>query len=83
MTRRGGILSEMSLAFDALKPSGSAIFHSWRGFIRDPRIMTSAHVAALYFAGKKEAAKKRLQKLKAAGFVVNENAGERTRPFYI
>jgi hypothetical protein len=36
--------------------------------------MTTAHVAILYFDGKKEAAKKRLQKLKAAGLI-----GERTR----
>lgn len=35
----------------------------------ESRVMTGAHVAALYFAGKKEAAKKRLQKLKAAGFI--------------
>lgn len=35
----------------------------------ESRIMTSAHVAVLYFAGRKEAAKKRLQKLKAAGLV--------------
>src|SRR4051794_18781861 len=35
----------------------------------ESRIMTAAHVATLYFSGSKEAAKKRLQKLKAAGFV--------------
>jgi hypothetical protein len=39
-----------------------------RGFF-ESRVMTGAHVATLYFAGKKEAAKKRLQKLKAAGFI--------------
>lgn len=33
------------------------------------RIMTLAHVAALHFGGRREAAKKRLQKLKAAGFI--------------
>ncbi len=38
------------------------------------RIMTAGHIAILYFAGKKEATKKRLQKLKAAGLI-----GERTR----
>jgi len=38
------------------------------------RIMTAAHVAKLYFSGKQEYTKKRLQKLKAAGFI-----GERTR----
>lgn len=33
------------------------------------RVMTSAHVAALFFDGRAEAAKKRLQKLKAEGLV--------------
>ena len=33
------------------------------------RVMTTDHTAALYFDGKGEAAKKRLQKLKAAGFI--------------
>jgi len=40
----------------------------------ESRVMTAAHVAALYFDGKKEATKKRLQKLKAAEFI-----GERRR----
>jgi len=40
----------------------------------ESRVMTSAHAAALHFAGSKEAAKKRLQKLRAAGLVT-----ERTR----
>ncbi len=40
----------------------------------ESRVMTAGHIAALYFDGKKEATKKRLQKLKAAGFI-----GERTR----
>ena len=31
--------------------------------------MTAAHIAAIYFDGRKEAAKKRLQKLKAAGLI--------------
>src|SRR6267378_7199866 len=35
----------------------------------ESRVMTTAHIAALYFDGKKEAGKKRLQKLKAAGFI--------------
>jgi hypothetical protein len=35
----------------------------------ESRVMTTMHAAALHFAGRKEAAKKRLQKLKAAGFV--------------
>jgi hypothetical protein len=35
----------------------------------ESRIMTAAHVAALYFDGRREAAKKRLQKLKTAGLV--------------
>lgn len=39
--------------------------------------MTSAHIATLFFAGKKEAAKKRLQKLKTAKLI-----GERKRRVY-
>jgi hypothetical protein len=35
----------------------------------ESRVMTAAHIAALYFDGKKEAAKKRLQKLKAGGLI--------------
>lgn len=35
----------------------------------ESRVMTSKHVATLYFEGRAEAAKKRLQKLKTAGFV--------------
>jgi len=35
----------------------------------ESRVMTLAHVATLYFDGKREYAKKRLQKLKAAGFI--------------
>ena len=35
----------------------------------ESRVMTTAHITALHFDGKKEAAKKRLQKLKAAGLV--------------
>jgi hypothetical protein len=33
------------------------------------RVMTTLHVAALYFEGRREAGKKRLQKLKAAGLI--------------
>lgn len=46
----------------------------------ESRIMTASHIAAIYFNGSREAAKKRLQKLKAAGLVserkrrVNEQA---------
>src|ERR1700743_444809 len=40
----------------------------------ESRVMTASHVSVLYFAGKREYTKKRLQKLKAAGFV-----GERKR----
>lgn len=43
----------------------------------ESRIMTAAHIATLYFSGKKEATKKRLQKLKAAGLI-----GERGRRVY-
>ena len=35
----------------------------------ESRVMTADHIAALYFNGSHEAAKKRLQKLKAAGFI--------------
>ncbi len=35
----------------------------------ESRIMTSVHVSTLHFEGKREAAKKRLQKLKAAGLI--------------
>lgn len=44
-----------------------------RGLL-ESRVMTAAHVAALYFDGKKEGTKKRLQKLKAAKLI-----GERKR----
>ena len=40
----------------------------------ESRIMTAAHIAALYFDGKHEATKKRLQKIKASGLI-----GERKR----
>jgi len=40
----------------------------------ESRVMTAEHISVLYFDGRKEAAKKRLQKLKAAGLV-----GERAR----
>lgn len=43
----------------------------------ESRIMTLSHIAELFFAGRKEAAKKRLQKLKAAGLI-----GERARRVY-
>jgi hypothetical protein len=35
----------------------------------ESRVMTSAHIATLYFDGKREYAKKRLQKMKAAGLI--------------
>ena len=41
------------------------------------RVMTAEHVSALFFKGRKEATKKRLQKLKEAGLV-----GERRRRAY-
>jgi len=43
----------------------------------DSRLMTLAHAAALHFEGRHEAAKKRIQKLKAAGLI-----GERKRKAY-
>ena len=44
-----------------------------RGLFED-RVLSAGHIATLYFDCKREAAKKRLQKLKAAGLI-----GERTR----
>jgi len=41
-------------------------FELLRGLF-ESRVMTLAHVSALYFDGKREMAKKRVQKLKAAG----------------
>jgi hypothetical protein len=43
------------------------------------RVMTAAHVAALHFDGSREAAKKRLQKLKAAGLIA-ERPRKATEP---
>ena len=43
----------------------------------ESRVMTQAHICALYFSGKSEAAKKRLQKLKAHKLI-----GERPRRVY-
>jgi hypothetical protein len=43
----------------------------------ESRVMTAAHAAVLHFAGKREATKKRLQRLKAAGFIT-----ERRRKAY-
>ena len=51
-------------------------------FLRDlfeSRVMTSTQAATLHFAGSKEAAKKRLQKLKAAGYV-SERKRRSTEP---
>jgi Replication-relaxation len=43
-------------------------FEILRGLF-ESRVMTAAHIATLYFDGKKEAAKKRLQKIKTAGLI--------------
>jgi len=43
----------------------------------DSRLITLAHASALYFNGSREAAKKRIQKLKSAGLL-----GERVRKAY-
>ena len=40
----------------------------------ESRIMTAGHIATIYFDGKREYTKKRLQKIKAAGLI-----GERRR----
>jgi len=52
---------------DALKPQDRD-FTLLRGLF-ETRVMTTDHATALYFGGKNEAAKKRLQKLKTAGLV--------------
>src|SRR5882724_6916413 len=44
----------------------------------ESRVMTGAHASALFFEARAEAAKKRLQKLKAAGFI----AERRRRPYH-
>lgn len=54
-----------SLAKIDIQPRDLAVL---RGLF-DARVMTIPHVAALHFAGRQEAAKKRLQKLKAARLV--------------
>jgi len=45
----------------------------------ESRVMTSAHAATLHFDGSRDAAKKRLQKLKAAGYI-SERARRSTEP---
>ncbi len=55
-----------------LSPLGFALQHRDLALLRDlfeSRLMTSAHVAAIHFGGRREAAKKRLQKLKTANLV--------------
>ena len=42
----------------------------------ESRVMTASHISTLYFHGKREYTKKRLQRIKAAGFI-----GERLDPF--
>jgi hypothetical protein len=61
------------------KPSSQTLNLQARDFsilsgLFESRIMTGAHIATLYFDGKNEATKKRLQKIKAAGLI-----GERKR----
>lgn len=63
----------------APKNSATAIHFQERDFailrgLFESRVMTAAHIAALYFDNKKEAAKKRLQRIKAANLI-----GERKR----
>lgn len=53
-------------------PSGLALQPRDLALLRDlfeSRLMTTAHVAAIHFDGRGEAAKKRLQKLKVANLV--------------
>ncbi len=62
--------------------SGSILQPRDLALLRDlfeSRVMTAAHIAALHFSGSKEAAKKRLQKLKAAG-LISERPRRSTEP---
>src|SRR5436190_9032058 len=63
-------MSSLKLYGLSLQERDSAIL---RGLF-ECRIMMAAHIATLYFDGKSEATKKRLQKFKAAGLI-----GERRR----
>jgi hypothetical protein len=58
-----------------LQPRDHGLLHD----LFESRVMTSAHAATLHFGGSKEAAKKRLQKLKAAG-LVSERKRRPTEP---
>ncbi len=58
-------------------PKNSAIELQERDFailrsLFESRLMTLAHMAVLHFEGRQEAAKKRIQKLKAAGFITEK-----------
>jgi len=62
-----------------LKPTSLAVSLQERDLallrgLLESRVMTGGNVASIYFEGKKEAAKKRLQKLKSSGYI-----GERKR----
>jgi hypothetical protein len=46
----------------------------------ESRVMTIEHIAPLYFNGSGEAAKKRLQKIKAAGFITERQQRSRNEP---
>jgi len=65
------------------KNSTSIIFQSRDiSLLRDlfeSRVMTSSHAATLHFEGSRDAAKKRLQKLKASGYI-SERARRPTEP---
>ena len=57
-----------------ISSAGDSIEYQERDFallrgLFESRVMTLEHLAALYFEGRKEAAKKRIQKLKAAGLL--------------
>src|SRR5438874_2161315 len=52
---------------DALQPQDRD-FAMLRGLF-ESRVMTASHIATLYFGGKREYTKKRLQKIKAAGLI--------------
>jgi Replication-relaxation len=77
-TSENGILQRVT----ALKIKPDSLQFQPRDFallsgLFESRVMTAEHVATLHFNGSREAAKKRLQKLKAAGLIA-----ERKRKAY-
>src|SRR4051794_2923535 len=71
--------SPRNRARDILAPMPESVLLQSRDFellkgLFESRVLTLSHIASLHFEGRDEAAKKRVQKLKAGGFI-----GERPR----